>query len=152
MLDSVRRRTLARRVERLSVWILSVALILLTSPFGTRLTPRGVQCPTAPVQQVVEVVQTRDAHGHLVGMTIVRKPQEGEAGFKQCRCAEKKSAPRDTQANSAESKFVPILAFAELVRIDPPVATPEVGSKRPTFVIAEPDAPHSPPTPPPQRI
>ena len=65
--------------------ILAAMALLCTAFFGFAApTPKGVQCPTAPVQRVV----ARDC----CGKPIVRAPKLGEKSFVQCRCAEKKSA------------------------------------------------------------
>lgn len=78
-----------------------VALGLLCATFaGFAVTPRGVQCPTAPVQTVV----VRDCCGRLVA----RVPKPGERTFVQCRCAEKKTAPQKAVASGSKVElFVP---------------------------------------------
>jgi|GEM_PF-4164126 len=57
------------------------------SQFARR-TAVGVQCPTAPVQEIVEVEKTACCSTKLV----VRAPRPGDKDFKQCQCAEKKAA------------------------------------------------------------
>lgn len=84
--------------------LLSVALAMLTISTSTVVTPRGVQCPTAKVQKVTEVRYVRNCCGKLVAQTIERAPKEGEAEFKQCRCAEKKESEKHDQAKAAESR------------------------------------------------
>ncbi|GEM_PF-1499898 len=70
--------------------VLTALLLWCSVSRAATVTPRGVQCPTATVQSVV--VAKRDCCDRIVGYEV-RKPKEGEQGFLQCRCAEKKAAP-----------------------------------------------------------
>ncbi|HEY3780255.1 MAG TPA: hypothetical protein VGL56_04170 [Fimbriimonadaceae bacterium] len=66
--------------------ILMTGLFALYSVFpAAAVTPSGVQCPTAPVQQVN--VASINCCGKLV--CTKRAPRPGDKGFVQCRCAEK---------------------------------------------------------------
>lgn len=72
-----------------------LAALLMAALFGwasstqiTACTPNGVQCPTAPVQTVVE---TLSCCGKTVGYAQ-RPVRPGDKGFVQCRCAEKRAA------------------------------------------------------------
>ena len=65
-------------------------------------TPKGIQCPTAPVQAVF----VRNCCGRLVA----RAPKPGERAFVQCRCAEKRAAAHDAVAPTKIDFF---LATAE---------------------------------------
>lgn len=57
-----------------------------------RKTAEGTQCPTAPVQ-VIEVVRTvKTCCGDEIQVVEKRKPLPGEDAFRQCACAETKSA------------------------------------------------------------
>lgn len=95
---------------------LLLAVAIATANFGVKLpiTPRGIQCPTATVQQVVEVVREKNCCGELVAKTVVRKPREGEAEFKQCRCAESKAANHEQDKDSTTGSVKPIMvAFVQ---------------------------------------
>lgn len=137
----------------LSGSFLSLIVAFITCFTWTPATPRGVQCPTAPVQKVVSIEYVRNCCGKLVPKETVRAPREGEPEFKQCRCAEKKSAEKQEESKSAEPR--PQLVFD--VRISDhsefghfiviaaaPIEVPiDSGCPAPIF---------SPPTPPPQVI
>jgi len=97
-------KALHSKLGALIALLLSVAVAMLTTPISTVVTPRGVQCPTARIQTVTEVRYVRNCCGKLVAQTIERAPREGEAEFKQCRCAEKKALERHDQAKSADSR------------------------------------------------
>src|SRR4029077_19949302 len=69
-------------------WALVALLFAATAFQSLPLTQEGRQCPTAPIQSV------------LVGLSkpcgcppvyVRRAPRPGEAGFVQCRCAERQS-------------------------------------------------------------
>ena len=72
--------------------ILSASLATVSSFAGMPCTPAGIQCPTATVQTVT--VDVYDCCGHVIGH-LTRAPRQGEKGFVQCRCAEKKSQKKD---------------------------------------------------------
>lgn len=132
--------------------VLSLALLLTNTSTFLSQTPRGIQCPTATVQQVTEVTYVKDCCGKLVAVTKVRKPKEGEAGFKQCRCAEKKSAEKQEEAKSTETRpsVIMLPANSASVTLRLPLFNSsaieslwaQVQRETPTF---------SPPTPPPQN-
>lgn len=69
--------------------VLTALLLWCSVSRAATVTPRGVQCPTAAVQEIL--VAKRDCCDRIVGYEV-RKPREGEKGFKQCQCAEKKVA------------------------------------------------------------
>lgn len=140
-------------LHRLLVLMVSVALATMNFGASAPVTPRGVQCPTAPIQQVVETKYVKNCCGELVAQTTVRKPHEGEAEFKQCRCAEKKAADHQDEKQATESvKPIPLAAMSESLAdlhfeplqlpLESPVYVP-VDRKTPVF---------APPTPPPQFI
>lgn len=91
--------------------VLTALLLWCSVSRAATATPRGVQCPTAAVQTVV--FAKRDCCGKLVGYEA-RKPKEGEKGFLQCRCAEKKSVPHGSEASSprVEATFALAAPFA----------------------------------------
>lgn len=102
----------ARAISRIRGIVLAVVFGLCSVLHLSPLTPKGVQCPTAPVQSVTEVVYVKNCCGKIVPQTIQRKPREGESAFVQCRCAEKKAAETQQKTESNESSrfsFVAIL-------------------------------------------
>lgn len=100
------RERLAQRLDQASALFIAFAIALLFCSFP-QMTPRGVQCPTAPVQHIVDTVSVLNCCGKLEIRTVVRQPKEGELGFKQCFCAERKSADAQTALPSTDSKVVP---------------------------------------------
>ena len=140
-------------LHRLLVLMVSVALATMNFGANAPVTPRGIQCPTAPIQQVLETKYVKNCCGELVAQTTVRKPHEGEASFKQCRCAEKKAADHQDEKQATESvKPIPLAALSESLAdlhfepiqmpLESPVYVP-IDRKTPVF---------APPTPPPQFI
>lgn len=75
-----------RLFSALGTWM---AVLLLTASFlmGTRLTPNGIHCPTAAVQQVAS------SDG-------LRAPLSKEEGFEQCRCRERQAKAESSALNS----------------------------------------------------
>ncbi|HTQ09712.1 MAG TPA: hypothetical protein VMI31_06535 [Fimbriimonadaceae bacterium] len=85
----------------LFVLALAVGLVSITSGFP--LTPAGVQCPTAPIQRIEAPVT---CCGRVVGYEM-RAPKPGEPGFVQCRCAEKRSPLKQGFALAKPQIFPP---------------------------------------------
>lgn len=83
--------------RKLIAFVLAVAILSLNFGVSVPKTAKGIQCPTAPIQKIVEVVREKNCCGKIVSKTIVRAPQEGEKGFKQCCCAEKKAANHEEE-------------------------------------------------------
>ena len=133
--------------------ILSIALVSMHLAERMPVTQRGIQCPTAEVQQITEVKLAKDCCGKLVQKVQVRKPKEGEPEFKQCRCAEKKAADKEAGKTVTKS-YKPItiavlsglLSMTSFEAIDMPfgILTLNVGVQTPPTI--------SPLTPPPQFI
>jgi len=91
------RRNSEARMGRIDFFAILMAFLLFGCvgfQFSAR-TADGVQCPTAPVQAIVKAIKA--PCGCLVGYKI-SKPQPGDRGFVQCRCAEKKSAEHSPTA------------------------------------------------------
>ncbi|HVT10996.1 MAG TPA: hypothetical protein VHE55_01910 [Fimbriimonadaceae bacterium] len=65
------------------------------------MTPDGKQCPTAPIQTIS--VPVKSCCGKVLCYEH-RAPKPGEAGFVQCRCAEK----RASQQRNAMAPKVPL--------------------------------------------
>lgn len=106
-------------------------------------TPDGVHCPTAKVQQVFD----QDAN-------LMRAPEKGEAEFTQCHCAEKKAAEKSGEATikrgsaelmpiSSEQNWAGCPHMPIFDRLSPIAAVDE-------SLDASPDK--APPTPPPCLI
>ena len=137
----------------LTAWLLSLAVVLLTCNPSLPVTPRGVQCPTAAVQTVVETKFVRNCCGKLVAVESERAPREGEAAFKQCRCAEKKAAEKQEQAKSSEERETTVLFLCSSGPIH--IRGPIFDSGQATFIRRGrtfEDISFSPPTPPPKFI
>jgi len=84
----------------------SVALLLVR-------TPDGIHCPTAPVQAVL--VPVKDCCDRIVGYET-RKPQVGEELFKQCRCAEKRTAQQtSSESSNPQIEMPPVSAFVLVI-------------------------------------
>lgn len=66
-----------------------MAVLFMTASFlmGTRLTPNGIHCPTAGIQQVA----TADG---------LRAPITKEEGFEQCLCRERQAKSASSALNS----------------------------------------------------
>jgi hypothetical protein len=64
------------------------------------ITPKGIHCPTAPVQQETLLVIEKDVSGVPKLVPLTRKPIPGELTFKQCQCAEKKQVEQKNQQDS----------------------------------------------------
>lgn len=134
-----------------TAWILTFAIVLFTCAFNVPVTPRGVQCPTAAIQTIQVLSLKRSPCGCLVKVVEERAPREGEAGFKQCRCAERKAVERQEKATSTNSKPAVTLGFDQIAlsyhgggNLPEPLVCPAYRAETlssPTF---------SPPTPPPQ--
>jgi hypothetical protein len=100
-----------------------------------------MQCPTASIQSILETAQ-------CCGKTVVvsaRKPQPGDKGFVQCRCAEKRSSLQ-------QARLGPGSTHIEFLVTDPydpsfPERIPEaaVASTVPATIVAVPSAPFVPP-------
>ena len=87
---------------------LIAVMFFLCSAIPQQATLTGVQCPTAPLQTIS--VAIRDCCGKVTGFTT-RAPKPGEAGFVQCRCAEK----RTSSQKATLSNKVPLMMAAEIV-------------------------------------
>lgn len=76
----------------------------------TGLTPKGVHCPTAPVQEVA-VEQGEPGSPEAPQTFQTRKPKPGDPGFVQCQCAEKKAASAEAakEKSSGSEPFTPSL-------------------------------------------
>jgi hypothetical protein len=133
--------------------VLSIALASMQ--FGAKMpvTQRGIQCPTAAIQEITEVKLVKNCCGKLVPQTTVRKPREGEAGFKQCRCAEKKAVDHEEEKTATEPTkpvSVAMISTSDLVMIPSALEIPHVEV---VLVVADQVPPTSPPlTPPPQLV
>lgn len=109
-------RRITRAAEKLRGVVLAVVFALCSVLYVVPVTPKGIQCPTAPVQSVTEVVASKDSTGKVVEQSIKRMPREGEKGFLQCRCAEKRAAEGQDRKESNESKrFCFIAIFLPLI-------------------------------------
>lgn len=142
-----------QRTRAVIAWVLAFAIAALGSFGFAPSTPQGKQCPTAAVQEVVEVKYVKTCCGKVVPVKFKRAPREGEAGFKQCQCAEKKAADKDDQARAAEYCVVPQMHVAQALPAD--FAYPIVGGdkSRPASTCRTTEnVVFSPPTPPPQFI
>lgn len=103
-------RNPAQGTRQILAVVISSLLLWCAGSRGASLTARGVQCPTAAVQTVA--VAKRDCCGRLVGYEV-RKPTEGEKGFKQCRCQEKRQGAVQAEASPRnESLPSAVLAFS----------------------------------------
>lgn len=148
-----RSRRLTELVHQGTSWLLAYAMLLLVFPFNIPVTARGIQCPTAAIQKVSVVTLERTPCGCLVKRVTERAPREGEKGFKQCRCAEKKAAEKQDQDKTNEVRQAPILFLncSDLRHIRGTVLEPV----RTTFDASRgvvTDLAFSPPTPPPKFI
>jgi hypothetical protein len=133
--------------------VLSIALASMH--FGAKIpvTQRGTQCPTAAVQQVREIKIVEGCCGKKVEEIQVRKPKEGEPGFKQCRCAEKKVADHEEEKTATESNkpiSVAVLSDSSSTTTYEALDMPFV---KLTLHVGDQTPPTSPPiTPPPQLV
>jgi hypothetical protein len=99
-----------------------MAVLFMTASFlmGTRLTPNGIHCPTAGIQQVAA------ADG-------LRAPITKEEGFEQCLCRERQAKSASSALNSgAMLEFVvpQELALLSLPRVasSPVLPVKELGA------------------------
>jgi len=106
-------------------------------------TPKGVQCPTAPVQQIA--VAVKSCCNGVVTYQF-RKPRIGEKEFLQCRCAEKRSTQQQTDLdrNGSHVEMLPVGVFV----LDIPHRIPEAIAER-TLDARLIAASSEPPVPPP---
>lgn len=95
------QREVTQGFPRLISVLASIVFLLNSILVVMPRTAVGVHCPTAPQQSVLRTSWTKDCCGHLVSVTVLRKPTLGEPGFKQCRCAEKKAS------QSAQDRGIP---------------------------------------------
>jgi hypothetical protein len=145
-------RRAARAIDRLKGAMLAAILALCSVLQLTPVTPKGVQCPTAAVQSIIDIVYVKNYSGEMVAQTIQRKPREGDASFLQCRCAEKKAAETRKSADWEGSGRISFLA----------VLTPQIDFQAQRAVLCQGPVPyHAPPfvlrkpeplTPPPQFV
>ncbi len=80
-------------------------------------TKQGVHCPTASTQAVTEVIEEKTCCGTVVKKVVVRKPTIGESSFKQCLCAEKKSAQSSSEAVQKDTSSGKIAVGLPLERL-----------------------------------
>lgn len=134
-------------------WVLACAVALLGCYGFAPSTPRGKQCPTAAVQEVTDVKYVKTCCGKLVAVKFKRAPREGEAGYKQCQCAEKKASEKDDQTKSAEHRVAPPMHIARAMNDSLGFLIVPADTARETTADSAPEAVvFSPPTPPPQLI
>jgi len=133
--------------------ILSIALVSMHLAERTPVTQRGIQCPTAEVQLITDVILEKDCCGTLVQKVQVRKPKEGEPEFKQCRCAEKKAADKEEEKTVTKSyKPISVAVLSDLKSITS-FGVIDVPFVKPTLNVGVQTPPTSPPPiPPPQLI
>lgn len=139
--------------QRLIASVLGVAITSLNFGSSLPVTKRGVQCPTAAIQTVVEVEHEKNCCGELVAKTIVREPREGEVGFKQCCCAEKKAADHKVEKQTTSvSKPTLVCALGDKFpnqSYEPIISSPKISSLAGSSCIGP---VFEPPTPPSQSI
>lgn len=71
-------------------WFFAMIALFFSAAFRfAPITAEGKQCPTAPVRVVVEMRTIRTCHGDEIAVPMGRQVRPGDAGFHQCRCAEK---------------------------------------------------------------
>lgn len=138
-------RSLLKAIESQGRHGAALAFALLLGWYSAGLmptpTPYGIQCPTAKVQTVrVPVICCNKIKGY-----VDRAPRPGEAGFRQCRCAEKQSAEHQAAwSQSAERlEFVPATRF-EFDLSPATLAAPSVDHS-PVLPIERSEAPPVPP-------
>lgn len=139
---------MARVLKKVQSFALALSILLCSLFSGTPTTPKGVQCPTAAVQTVSDIVNVKSKFGKLVEQTIQRKPREGESTFLQCRCAEKKAADTQQKAESTESSrfsFVAILTCP--IHFDVPTFTIDdcpIANRSAHLIVSHPAEPSTP--------
>ena len=101
--------------------VMSALLLWCAVSRAATVTARGVQCPTAVVQTAV--FAKRNCCGKVVGYEV-RKPKEGERGFLQCRCAERKSAQHGA-AEAPAPRVEALVAFEAPLALALPSRPPE---------------------------
>lgn len=120
---------------------------MLSSAFSSvRISPKGVQCPTAPVQKVRFKVAVTDAKGVVTLKEISRAPKPGELYFKVCECSEKKpnKASQDSSVLVATIWFMPEpIALPHPTQLDSVLAEADLPSSIPAL--------NTPPVPPPDE-
>lgn len=131
--------------------VVATSLSMLAGWIPAATTPRGVQCPTAAVQKVIETKWVKNCCGKWVQQEVSRAPREGEKDFKQCRCAEKSDAEKRAEARATETRpsvvtiLHPLTArtdFSPLARIK--------NARMDEFAAGVSSVPHSPIPPPPR--
>lgn len=101
-------RLVIRHPQGILAFHLCVVLLLSAARIWIVFTPRGTQCPTAPVQQIQVSSPVVPQDGFPSSTAMVRPPIEGEPGFVQCHCAEKKAATQQESTPKArELELVP---------------------------------------------
>jgi len=105
---------------KIYAWRQATALLLallfawMTSLSSFAVTPEGVQCPTAAIQEIRSPV--KDCCDHIVGF-LTHKPRPGDKGFMQCRCAEKRSSQQQAAVRGSEVKLAMIVDRPESFEI-----------------------------------
>ena len=91
----------------------TVAVVFLVNAalLWAPVTKAGTQCPTAPLQVITVTEIQKDCCGHSILVAVTRKPKLGEAGFRQCRCAEKQAA-QTVEDRSPTKSFLFVLPSA----------------------------------------
>ena len=115
-------RRVVGRLHRSAALFLAALLFWCSLALGAPITPKGVQCPTATVQTIL--VAKLDCCKRIVGYEV-RKIKEGERGFKQCQCAEKRQSASQAQTSPRYEALPPALLTLEI-------------PSRPLFVWTEP--------------
>jgi hypothetical protein len=107
-----------------TVPLTTVLAILMTALFAlysvlpvAAMTPNGVQCPTAPIQNMT--VATVKCCGKVVSIT--RAPKLGDKAFLQCRCAEKSASQQKVAVQTKAQPF-----FANAILMTSSMAIPEL--------------------------
>lgn len=141
---------------QLARFIALVACFFILLGSAGRYSPRtkqGVHCPTATTQAVTQVIEEKTCCGTVIKKVVVRKPMLGESDFKQCLCAEKKSAQSSSEAvqkDTSSGKIAVGLPLERLVWAEVPVL-PNAELVMPTASLYL--DPISPPgTPPPDQV
>lgn len=101
--------------------LLAACVVLCSIAPCFSVTARGVQCPTAPVQEIK--VPVLSSCGCIEGF-VTRSPKPGERGFVQCRCAEKRAPLIKASVSSRVQFFMPVEAvdLQAIARLDPLVS------------------------------
>ncbi len=126
--------------------VLFLVCVGIASPL--KVTRVGQQCPTAAVQAIHEKVVAKSCCGKEILIDHVRTPVPGDREFKQCCCAEKKSAERQeikVTAQSSIEKFAFVAPSNEGLYTDSsPLLTGPIAAQIAQYTHGD-SAPTSPP-------